>query len=159
MRTSRILGAIALAMLATQVAFAADKPQVSDVALRDGGILVGQVVDKNGAPQANAEVLVVQNGKAVAVDRTDKNGQFSAKGLRGGVYHIATKNANGIYRAWAPRTAPPVAKQGVTLISGEMVLRGQGVTETYGPAIRGAIAGGLLTGGTYWALDHNPTGS
>jgi hypothetical protein len=29
----------------------------------------------------------------------------------------------------------------------------------YGPAIRGAVAGGLIVGGSYWALDYNPTGS
>jgi hypothetical protein len=59
---------------------------------------------------------------------TNAEGAFSAAGLKGGVYELSTPTSRGVYRLWAPRTAPPAARQGVMLVSGPETVLGQ-----YGP--------------------------
>lgn len=97
---------------------------VRDVALRAAGTLEGQVVDVQGAPQAGAPVTALQEGRAVAATRTDQAGRFVLANLSGGVYELRAPSASGVYRVWAPRTAPPAAQQDVLLVSGTGVARG-----------------------------------
>jgi hypothetical protein len=40
------------------------------------------------------------------------------------VYEVAAGQHRGVYRLWAPRTAPPSANRGIMAVSGEVV-RGQ----------------------------------
>jgi hypothetical protein len=127
-------GAMILAPAAI-AAPAAQVPMVADVALADGGVLAGQVVTAQGASVVDAEVVVTQQGRELARVRTDADGAFSAPGLKGGVYEVSTPGASGVYRLWAPRTAPPVARQGVMMVSGTETVLGQ-----YGPP-PGAIVG------------------
>jgi hypothetical protein len=133
-------------------------PAIPDVALQDGGVLQGQLLDKSGAAKAATPVVVAQKGKVVVVAMTDKKGEFRIRGLRGGVYQLESEHGKGVYRLWAPKTAPPAAKSGVLMIVDDSIVRGQDGTD-YGPAIRGAVVGGLVVGGTYWALDYNKPGS
>jgi len=141
--------AVALActgMLIQPMAMAAT-PQtapVTDIALRDGGMLVGQVMDSQGAIMAKVPVALIQNGKEIARLETDQRGKFAVKSLKGGVYQVATVGQHGVYRMWAPRTAPPAAKKGLMLVSGDVV-RGQG----YGPAPSGPFSS--ITG---WISQH-----
>lgn len=148
-----------VASLSTLSQAMAKSPIIPDVALQGGGVLQGQLLDKSGKAKADATVVVAQKGEAVVVAMTDKQGRFSVSGMQGGVYQIESEHAQGIYRLWAPKTAPPAAKSAVLMVVDESVVRGQSLGETYGPAIRGAVAGGLITGGTYWALDYNRSGS
>ena len=114
---------------------------VGDVALSDGGVLVGQVVSEEGVPHANTPVRLQLNGAEVAAALTDANGMFSVSDLQGGVYLIITPHTFGIYRLWVDNTAPPAAKQGVLLVTGGNVVRGQDEEE----------APGLLSNPLVWA--------
>jgi hypothetical protein len=96
-----------------------------DVALQKDGVLVGHVVDAQGAVLAEAPVSIRLAGKEIARVQSDKNGQFSVPNLKGGVYEVATVGSNEVYRAWAPRTAPPVAQKGVLMVANGDVVRGQ----------------------------------
>jgi hypothetical protein len=96
-----------------------------DVALRPGGVLVGQVLDMQGAPRAGAPVVVLQNEQAVVNTQTDANGVFAAQGLRGGQYQIVTPEGQKLYRFWAADTAPPTAADAAVLVTGDEVVRGQ----------------------------------
>jgi hypothetical protein len=101
------------------------KPKVMDVALMEGNVLVGQLVNTSGGPVAGAKV-VVQNQDKTGVDlKTDKDGVFAVKGVPAGVYRVASKDAQGVYRVWSPKTAPPGAQTGALLVSGNEVVRGQ----------------------------------
>lgn len=111
-------------------------PVAKDVALRSGGMLVGQVINAQGAPQAGAPVAVLQNEQAVVSTHTDANGVFAAKGLRGGQYQIVTPNGQRLYRFWAADTAPPSAADSAVLVSGEEIIRGQWAPPS-GPASYG----------------------
>jgi hypothetical protein len=97
----------------------------NDVALRPGGLLVGQVVDAQGATQA-AKVVSIQYGdREVARTSTDQNGVFAAQGLRGGQYQIATDDGLSVCRLWAADTAPPSAHEAAIVVTGQEVVRGQ----------------------------------
>jgi hypothetical protein len=130
-------------LLSPTVMAAAPLTAPSDVALRDGGVLVGQVVDAQGVAAAMATVTLANHQQEIARVRTDEQGKFSLPGLRGGVYQISSQGHESMYRLWAPNTAPPVAQQGVTLVVGNDVVRGQ-YGNTAGPF--GSMA--------QWIADH-----
>jgi hypothetical protein len=118
----------ALGLLLPEAAMAVEKPSkpvVVDVALRDGGVLVGQVVDPQGAAVAGAPVSLRYQDKNVVTATTSPEGYFAVKGLRGGVYQVAAADGHGVYRLWTQGTAPPSAQPGATLVSGGKVVRGQ----------------------------------
>jgi hypothetical protein len=88
-------------------------------------LLVGQLVDAQGAPLVEAPVALLAGGKEVVRVASNEQGMFSVQGLKGGVYEVAAPGHHGVYRLWAPRTAPPSASPGVLMVSGGQVARGQ----------------------------------
>ena len=122
-------------------AAAAVAPQ--DVALAEGGVLTGQVVNTAGKPQAMAPVSLSTGGKEIARATTDAKGQFRVASLKGGVYQVATNGNQGVYRFWAPRTAPPTSLNGLNMVSGDQVVRGQ---------MGGG--GGPLSSAGQWIAEH-----
>lgn len=121
-------------MVLPQAAMAAQPvPQSNDVALRPGGLVVGRVVDREGVGQAGAVVSLQQDQLEVVRTTTDQNGVFAAQGLRGGQYQILTEQGQGLYRFWAPDTAPPAAQQAAVVVTNPDVVRGQfGYSYGYG---------------------------
>ncbi len=120
------LGMLLSPMAMAAAPLAAPSPTApSDVALGDGGVLVGQVVDAQGVAVAMAKVTLADHKQEIAQVRADQEGKFSVPGLRGGVYRISSRGQDAMYRLWAPHTAPPVAQQGVILVVGDDVIRGQ----------------------------------
>jgi hypothetical protein len=112
-----------------------------DVALAEGGVLTGQVVNTAGKPQAMAPVSLSTGGKEIARATTDAKGQFRVASLKGGVYQVATNGNQGVYRFWAPRTAPPSSLSGLNMVSGDQVVRGQ-------------MGGGPLASAGQWIAEH-----
>jgi hypothetical protein len=90
---------------------ASPKIYLTDVALTDGGTLQGQVVDLQNMGQPGVPIVLRSQNRDVAKTITNTNGQFSVQDLNGGVYNIATAQGENTFRLWAPRTAPPAAKQ------------------------------------------------
>ena len=100
-----------------------------DVVLQDQGVLNGRVVDARGLAMPHTPVSLQSGGKEVVRVVSDESGKFQAAGLQGGVYQVASTGHQGVYRLWAPRTAPPAAAQGLSIVSQPVdVVRGQ-----YGP--------------------------
>jgi hypothetical protein len=97
----------------------------ADVALRSGGLLVGQVVDSQGVLKAGTAVSIRQGEHEVVRTTTDENGMFAAQGLRGGQYQLLTQDGSSAYRLWAADTAPPSARPAALIVSGKDVIRGQ----------------------------------
>ncbi len=127
-------------------------PVVADVALHNGGTLVGQVLNSSSVAQTGKTVAISQNGKLVASAKTDAKGRFVIQGLRAGTYVIETQASNGLVRLWAPRTAPPAAKSAVVMVSQDNVVRGQlggGVGFNVDTAIFLGVAGAGLGIGIY----------
>lgn len=99
--------------------------RVIDVALQDGGVLLGQVVTPEGRPVPQTTVTVENGREILGVVKTDELGRFAIKGLAGGVYRMSAANGTGTYRLWSPRTAPPGAQQAMLIVAGRDVTRGQ----------------------------------
>jgi hypothetical protein len=124
---------VALAVLGTccpQLAFAAGvpvavQPKVLDVALAEGGVMYGQVVDAQGVAQVRVPVLLRAADRDVARAATDDRGYFAVSGLQAGVYQVVAGGSRGEYRLWAPGTSPPTAQSGALLVADRAVVRGQ----------------------------------
>ncbi|MBN1908379.1 MAG: carboxypeptidase regulatory-like domain-containing protein [Pirellulales bacterium] len=132
MKKARILTAVlvslATAGLCAPPAVFATMPQetgVVDVALMDGGVLLGQVVNTQGTAVAKTSVVLRDGERPVAMPQTGEDGYFAVKGLRPGVYHVAVGQGQGTYRVWAPGTAPPNAHRGALIVTGDEIARGQ----------------------------------
>ncbi len=98
---------------------------IRDIALRAGGVLVGQIVTAEGTGAAKVSVSLQQNGTELVRTATDANGLYAIKGLRGGVYHVVSGKTVDTYRLWAPGTAPPAAIDAAMLVEGNAVVRGE----------------------------------
>ena len=129
---------------AKKVATAPAAKAPADIVLRDGGTLVGRVVDTQGKAIAMAPVSLQTGGKEVARVVSNESGMFEAKGLKGGVYHVASTGHQGVYRVWAPQTAPPAAAKGLSIVSRPDVVRGQ-----YGPG-----PGNPFSAAGQWVAEH-----
>ena len=97
---------------------------VTDVALAEGGVLVGQAVTAEGTPLVRTPVSIQSQGREIATTTTDANGAFAVQGLRGGVHTVTAGGNASTFRLWAPNTAPPVAQQGALIVAGDNVVRG-----------------------------------
>jgi len=133
MKTRRIVNGVMVSLAA--IGFLLPQPLVAgnpapasavvDVALRDGGVLIGQVVDEQGAALGNVPVSLRHEDRDLAAAKTTKEGYFAFKGVRGGVYQLVAAQGHGVYRVWSPGTAPPAAQEGALVVSGNTVVRGQ----------------------------------
>lgn len=124
----RVAAAVAcLGFLMPQGAFAGQPVAASaaDIALRDGGLFVGQVVDASGKAMTKADVSIRQAGVEVATTSTDANGVFAAKGLNGGQYTVVAGGGQVNYRLWAANTAPPTANKAALVVTGADIANGQ----------------------------------
>jgi hypothetical protein len=86
-------------------------PTVVDIAMADGGVLHGQLVDLQSGKVADVPVSVRAQNQEVARTMTTKDGSFAVKGLRGGVYQVAAGQGQGVYRLWTANAAPPAAQK------------------------------------------------
>lgn len=98
---------------------------VTDVALSEGGVFRGQVVDQQGAPLVGAAVSLWRQQQQVGASITDASGGFEITGLTGGTYRVETANSQANYRLWAPRTAPQSAHPSAMVVAGGNTVRGQ----------------------------------
>jgi hypothetical protein len=99
-----------VALAATPTATTPPTPAVVDIAMADGGVLHGQVVDLQNRNVANVPVSVRAQDKEVARATTANDGRFAVQGLRGGVYQVAAGQGQGVYRVWTAKAAPPSAQ-------------------------------------------------
>ena len=126
-------------------------PQITDLALRDGGVLVGQVVNNKNAPQRGMRVsLRDSQDREVAAAITNRQGSFTMSGIRGGVYQLVTRQGRQIYRIWPPDTAPPSAQQTARLVVNDegRIIRAPGAMGTLiGAGVATAICVPVFYGG------------
>ena len=130
MRTHRIQFFAALlscaSLLFPHAALAGSQANVTtDIALQQGGLLVGQVMGRDGSGRAGEQVAILFGDREIVRTTTDENGVFAVAGLRGGQYQVTTREGTSLIRAWAPNTAPPAAREGSLLVVGDQVVRGQ----------------------------------
>ncbi len=138
------------------------KPVVH-IALHRQGILVGQVVDRQGVGRKGEVVVIKSRRQIVASVKTQANGRFMIRGLRSGLHQIESRSSVASVQFWAAQAAPPAAKSAVILLADDKitqateVVRGQGSEITIGPAQ--ILGGAAIIGAVFWASDNNEPGS
>lgn len=134
-------------MCMPQVVFAATpdrpKPAIPDVALRDGGVLLGQVVKADGSPAPGAPISLRNDSRELATGTANAAGYFAFSGLTTGTYQMTTTGGAGTYQVWTADAAPPVAQPGALLVTNGETVRGQ---MQPGPFV-GLFAQPLILGG------------
>lgn len=126
MKTRRLVRSVVISlatigMCMPQVAFAAETaatPAVVDIALSDGGVLHGRVIDLQGSQVGGVPVSVKAQNRDVAMATTSADGSFAVQNLKGGVYQVAAGENQSAYRLWSAGTAPPSAKKGAIVYTG-----------------------------------------
>ncbi len=103
---------------------AARQARPSDIALSQGGVLMGRVVDSQGKAVAKATVTLQFAGQVIARTPSNKNGEYAVKGLRGGVHRLRAGTHNKTVRLWATGSAPSTVKSTALSVTGNVV-RGQ----------------------------------
>jgi len=88
-------------------------------------VLLGQVVDTQGAGKSNVAVAIFLENRELVATKSSQDGYFAFKGLRGGVYRVSAEEGQGLFRVWSAGTAPPNAQQGALVVSDNTVARGQ----------------------------------
>ena len=139
---ARTLAAVLVAVAATpRFSVAATEqgppatPPTVDVELRDGGVLVGQLLGADGAPAPKKPVTVQLADGTRAQATTNDDGGFAFRGVRG-VAHLESGDAQLVVRGWSPGVAPPSALPAVLLVEPSEVTRGQYYA---GPATQGFV--------------------
>jgi hypothetical protein len=120
---------------------------VRDVALLPDGSLHGQVVNPQGKAASQVAVQFGRLDLAPQTTVTGLDGRFAVQGLRPGIYQFQTATGSGVYRVWAPHTAPPAAHAGVVLVEQETIILGQNGTAwgyIANPWVMGLIAAAAI---------------
>lgn len=109
------------------IAAAVDPTPVAtqDVRLREGGVLVTRVVDLQGKPMADEEVVVEFRGQPIASGFSNEKGLVAISGLRAGQHSLVTRTGATVCRLWLPETAPPSAVNTPAVVSDSTLVRGQ----------------------------------
>jgi len=103
----------------------AEAETVRDVALGEGGTLIGYVVNSQGAGVHGAKVVVQRDAVVRAQAVTNESGAFAVHGLSGGVHEITGANGAGTFRLWTPGAAPPQASNSALISASPLILRGR----------------------------------
>lgn len=123
---------------------------IGDIALGEGGVLRGQMLDRQGQPVKQKVVKLVQGERIVTQSVTDDRGNFTVANLRPGLYGIQAKQHNSMHRLWSAQQAPPAANAGLLIVDGEVAARGQ----IAGLGALGAAGAGAAAVGGYLLFDE-----
>lgn len=127
--------------------------KIRDVSLNAEGVLSGYLVDVQGKPEVAASVAIHQGRKQIALAKTNARGLFEVKGLKGGVYQVTSQKGTGLFRVWKNGTAPKKASKLALLVNDDSVVRAQFESLRLGEiSDTTLIVGGLIIGGTIWAI-------
>ncbi|NLE38786.1 MAG: carboxypeptidase regulatory-like domain-containing protein [Pirellulaceae bacterium] len=123
-------------------------PVTVDVALSGNeGVLSGQVVDSAGKPVAQVPVALRMGNRVVAEGKSDADGRFGFRNLRGGVYQVLVPDGFGTFRAWADGTAPESADSTARVVSGRETIRGQHGSRAEDGPVRRLLGNPLVLAG------------
>lgn len=95
-----------------------------DVTLHQDGVLIGQLVGASGKPSADAKVRLTLVDGRTAEAKTNADGGFAFKNVRG-VARLESDKTALVVRSWTSEAAPPNAAPAVLLVEGNEVARGQ----------------------------------
>lgn len=150
-----VVGVAASSQAMAGEAKVAAKPAIQDISLNQHGRMVGSLVDAQGRPISNKEVVVHQGRKEVAKAVTNTKGQFEVAGLKGGVYEVTSERGTSTYRVWTAEAAPKASRSTALVVAGQQTVRAQTGLEGLGGL--GGVGGvvGVVGGVTGTVLGVN----
>ncbi len=102
------------------------QPAIVDVSLAPGSRLRGGLLDTDGNPLIDSEIVLVHRTTGRQFQTvTDQRGQFEIDELPSGLYRVETSGSSAACRCWAPATAPPAAAKELLVVADARVERGQ----------------------------------
>lgn len=107
-----------------------------DVTLHKDGLLIGQLVGASGKPSPDARVRLTLADGRTAEAKTNSDGGFAFKNVRG-VARLESDKTALMVRSWTSEAAPPNAAPAVLLVEGGEIARGQ---RHAGPVANGAVS-------------------
>ena len=125
-----------------------------DVALSPEGSLTGVIVDEQGRPLKDSEVVLSQSRNAILKAKTDAKGRFEFKSMKAGLYQLSSGKHGGLVRLWSDKTAPKLAKKQALMVAGDarlvraqddfMDFTGMGMVAALGLGIAGVTLGAII---------------
>jgi len=97
----------------------------ADIALWNGGTLLGQVVNHNGQPVSGIVVSLQYSGSQIAQAVSNEEGTFSVRGLRPGEHQVIISGQTNTYRLWPAKSAPEGVRPRLTLATPRRIVLGQ----------------------------------
>lgn len=122
--TVALVIALAPSIASAEKASTPRQPLAIDVELQSEGLLIGQLVAANGAPSEGTVVTLRLSDGREAVAKTNADGGFAFRGVRG-VAQLKSEKAAVVVRGWAQGSAPPSATPALLMVEGDAVARGQ----------------------------------
>ena len=110
----------------------ASQPVVHDIALGNGGMFSGQLVDAQSVAKAGEKVMLLYESRPLITVATDERGNFRFPGLRGGMYQLVAAGSVENYRLWTPGTAPKGVPSRALVVCGDPIIRGAQPGYRYG---------------------------
>jgi hypothetical protein len=99
--------------------------EVMHISTAKTGAFGGRVVDHNGTPIKDAQVIIRRDSKEVARTTTNDRGVFQVKHVEDGRYEVVSGNTVANYQVWNGSTAPVTSSEAALLVYGEDGARGQ----------------------------------
>jgi hypothetical protein len=100
--------------------------QAVDIALGQGGVFHGQLLNAQAVPLSGVDVAVRNAQGDLARAVTDQQGKFVLRDVPAGVHQVILGSSLQVVRFWAPNAAPPSAKPALLVVAAEDVVRGKG---------------------------------
>ena len=148
-----------------KIADAATAPTTLDVAMTPEGSLTGVIVDEQGRPLKDSEVVLSQSRNSILKAKTDAKGRFEFKNLKAGLYQLSSGKHGGLVRVWSDKSAPKIAKKQALLVAGDarlvraqgefMDFTGMGTVAAIGLGIAGVTLGAIALSRANDARDDN----
>ena len=101
------------------------RQQAIEFSIAPSGEFHGVVADRTGTPKSDVDFLLLSKTSVVGVSRTDKDGRFAFTNVTPGARTLRTADAAQRIRLWPADVAPPNAKSGILLVTGDSTVRGQ----------------------------------
>lgn len=126
-----------------------------DVALQPAGGVAGRFVDSQGAPIAGARATLFRGERMVADTITQADGSYHFPTAVPGVYRVRLGDQWQMIRVWDEAIRPPAARDLLTIVRQERIVRGQDFGGGESGWLAALIAGGIGAGIGYAISETN----
>jgi len=119
----------------------AQKAITTNVSIKDGGVLIGLLLDAEGHFRTDVPVSVRRDNEQLVEVVTNEQGYFAVCGLRGGKYQLVVDEGKGRCQLWTLSGTYPVPPEVAPPVPESRILRGQCGRQCGGPSCYDSVLG------------------